>query len=654
MKKKRFSRIISLLICLSVIFTFTGGLRINAADEIWTEAPTQWRHASHVLYETRDGHLCNWGVRGETALFLSKMATDFYPELEQGCYPGDGLEGGTGESNAADSELYAVLRDLLNQKQAAETSAEDTKELLRYTDCMLNACDSMSSFYSSIKLDPAGNGWELEHIWPAAAQETGLYGDIMALRPVRTGESAARTGKPYGVGDAFYDPGEDVRGDVARILLYCWTRWDIAATMWGPEGVIESADVLLDWMQEDPVDLWEMGRNDAVEAITGVRNCYVDFPHLAWQLFGKDCPEIPTPRNHGESWPPATVHVFEYSAFPDDPDHGTVEMNGLAAIPKPAEGYYASGFDVIQGTMLVPGETDPSDLVWWDHGRLLCIVGEEVHCEVMIHFTPVGETDPCPTGHSLDREHPVSKKDATCTAAGEEVLICGRCGKTCVIPINQLEHEMDEGTVTREPTIEQEGLRTYRCRVCGEVVLEEPVAFMFDDVDYEEYRFYTDAVYLAVGLGITKGTDATHFSPDNKCSRAEIVTFLWREAGMPEPESRSTSFTDVKPGSFYCDSVAWAVENGITKGMDAKHFDPDAPCTRAQIVTFLWRAAGEGKPSAACDFKDVPQNTYYATAVSWAVENDITYGTSDTAFSPKKTCTRAEAVTFIARKRWNS
>ena len=655
MKKLRFAKVCSCLICLSLLLSLFGWPGVHAADEIWTEEPTRWLDESHVFYQTADGHLCNWGVRGETARFLSSMAKDYYTDLDQGCYPGDGCEGGSGQNDAADSELYAYLRVLLKEKQDKTPAAEEAKASLRYTDCMVSDCDAVSSFFSGVKLAASEDGWQPECIWPEDKADAGLRGDLMAFRSVRTGEAADRGAKPYGMGEGCFDPGADVRGDVARILLYCYTRWDSAEKMFGSDGVIESADVLLDWMAEDPVDLWEMGRNDAVEAITGVRNCYVDFPHLAWRLFGKDCPDIPTPRNRGYGWPPDTIYAVEYTAAPDDPAHGTVEVNGLAATVQSAEGYYASGYDVIEGRTLAPvGTYDPSDLVWWDHGRLLCTFGEDVRCDVRIHFTPIGETDPCPTGHSLDKEHPVSVREATCAQAGEEILTCTRCGKNCAIPLSKLEHEPDGGTVTREPTVDQAGVRTYVCKICGETVWEEPILFTFDDVTYENVRYYTDAVYLAVQMGITKGTDATHFTPNGTCTRGEIVTFLWREAGKPEPERRETPFTDVKSGAYYAKAVAWAVEHGITKGMDATHFDPGGPCTRAQIVTFLWRSVGAPKPAAAGAFTDVAKNAYYANAVSWAVEKDITNGTTDTTFTPDKTCTRAEAVTFIARKIWNN
>ena len=170
-------------------------------------------------------------------------------------------------------------------------------------------------------------------------------------------------------------------------------------------------------------------------------------------------------------------------------------------------------------------------------------------------------------------------------------------------------------------------------------------AFSFDDVNPGDY-FY-DAVLWAVDKGITVGTSATTFSPNEPCTRGQIVTFLWRAAGSPEPKSVA-SFSDVAANAYYAKAVAWAVENGITSGTGDGKFSPDATCTRAQAVTFLSRAL-KGTATAGNTFSDVAANSYYAEAVAWAVANDITKGTSTTTFSPDDDCTRGQIVTFLFR-----
>ena len=168
-------------------------------------------------------------------------------------------------------------------------------------------------------------------------------------------------------------------------------------------------------------------------------------------------------------------------------------------------------------------------------------------------------------------------------------------------------------------------------------------------VDVSGGSYYEDAVLWAVREGITSGTTATTFSPGASCTRAQMVTFLWRAAGSPKA-SGSNPFRDVSADTYYYDAVLWAVENGITSGISADAFAPDAMVTRAQTVTFLYRAAGSPAAASGSSFSDVRGDAYYADAVSWAVEKGITSGTAAAAFSPDADCTRAQIVTFLYRQ----
>ena len=167
----------------------------------------------------------------------------------------------------------------------------------------------------------------------------------------------------------------------------------------------------------------------------------------------------------------------------------------------------------------------------------------------------------------------------------------------------------------------------------------------FADVPTDAY--YYEAVKWAAKKGITGGIGNGLFGPNQPCTRAQIVTFLWRAAGSPEPKSMS-SFSDVSADSYYAKAVAWAVENGITTGTGDGKFSPDATCTRAQSVTFLFRAIGKLVDSKA-EFSDVLTDSYYANAVAWAVENGVTNGIGDGLFGPDNSCTRAQIVTFLYR-----
>ena len=171
----------------------------------------------------------------------------------------------------------------------------------------------------------------------------------------------------------------------------------------------------------------------------------------------------------------------------------------------------------------------------------------------------------------------------------------------------------------------------------------------FNDVKSGDY--FHDAVNWAVEKGITTGTSAMTFSPNASCTRAQIVTFLWRASGSPEPKTASNPFTDVAANAYYRKAVLWAVENSITTGTSATTFSPDAPCTRAQGVTFLWRANGSKAASAAASFTDVASDAYYAPAVAWAAEQNVTGGVGNGLFSPDTTCTRAQIVSMLYRLR---
>ena len=174
---------------------------------------------------------------------------------------------------------------------------------------------------------------------------------------------------------------------------------------------------------------------------------------------------------------------------------------------------------------------------------------------------------------------------------------------------------------------------------------EKSAADYFADVPANSY--YADAVLWAAKNGITGGIGNGLFGPNQPCTRAQIVTFLWRAAGSPEPKAMS-SFADVSTDAYYAKAVAWAVENGITTGTGDGKFSPDATCTRAQSVTFLFRAIGKLVDSKA-EFSDVLTDSYYANAVAWAVENGVTNGIGDGLFGPDNSCTRAQIVTFLFR-----
>ena len=184
----------------------------------------------------------------------------------------------------------------------------------------------------------------------------------------------------------------------------------------------------------------------------------------------------------------------------------------------------------------------------------------------------------------------------------------------------------------------------------GDVEIKAVFALKHPFTDVPDGAYYEDAVIWAVDNGVTNGTSATTFEPNNTCTRAQIVAFLWRAAGRPAPKSTEMPFTDVKKGCYYYNAVQWAVENGITKGTTATTFSPNETCNRAQAVTLLWRSQGSPEVKGECPFTDVPENRFFSDAVLWAAQEGVTFGTTKTTFEPNKSCTRAQIVTLLWRE----
>lgn len=286
------------VVMLLVIMCFTN---VSAAGTGYTKA-------SDVVYKYSGKYIYNWGARDEVCVFLSTKAQDFYTgnntfdKLSQN-------KGGTSQSNAPSSALYSKLQSFMKGKHTYTNSYKENNTLLKYTDCIQNNTSQISSFYSGEMFSnvwDSGTTWNKEHTWPNSKGDLAGNGenDVMMIRPTLSSENGGRSNKAYGTGSGYYNPNSesggkhDLRGDVSRIILYQYVRWGCINTgskhnpngIFGTAGVIESLTVLLEWMQEDPVDTWEMGRNDSVQAITGTRNVFVDYPEFAWLLFGRNVP----------------------------------------------------------------------------------------------------------------------------------------------------------------------------------------------------------------------------------------------------------------------------------------------------------------------------------------------------------------------------
>lgn len=264
--------------------------------------------------------------------------------------------------------------------------------------------------------------------------------------------------------------------------------------------------------------------------------------------------------------------------------------------------------------------------------------------------------------YSCSQCHPEHIKGDFCYTATEHphnnYYVCTVCGKEFTdgssTPDNNClqchwSHIWDAGEITVKPTIHEPGEMTYTCSICGEKRIETlPIkSTSFEDVKSD--AFYADAVEWAVDSNITSGISETKFGPNNPCTRGQIVTFLWRAAGSPQPKTVSCRFVDIKPGDYFYKAVLWAVENKITSGTDETHFSPNTHCTRAQAITFIWRSEGKPEAERKAPFSDVSPKSYYANAVNWGVEYGVTSGVGNNKFGSNDACTRGQIVTFIYR-----
>ena len=304
----RILRKISLLLAVSVISAISV-LPIKTAEAVRhvTTPGTGYTKAEDVVYKTFESgdYIANWGSRGENATFLSKYAKTFYT----GSYTYDALV------DSSSSSLYSSLHSLMSSKHTHRTTYDETKDQYKYTDCEKNNTSYVYSFYSGERLSGSwGGSWNREHTWPRSkcvdTSKKNDSADIMMLRPTLEKENSARgnyayggstTSGEHGKSGSYYYPGDSVKGDCARIVLYAYVRWE-NKNLFGSNNVMQDLDTLLEWMEDDPVDTWEMGRNDAVQAITGTRNVFVDYPEYAWLLFGEDVPDdLVTPSGNAEN-----------------------------------------------------------------------------------------------------------------------------------------------------------------------------------------------------------------------------------------------------------------------------------------------------------------------------------------------------------------
>lgn len=343
--KNMSKRVFAGILVAALILSLAAGLFVGVSA-----APINYVTGNPTPYSSSDDAyknvIANWGKRGELATYLSDNAIDFYS-------PGNTYDDlkvlpDTKANTEYNDGLYDALQDLMASNHSKQTRYGDTRVLYAYTDCQNSDVTDLTCFYSGASLNAnwdEGKTWNREHTWPKSKTPEGKNvsnstrgerGDIIMLRPASKSINSSRNNKAYGstTTTQYYYPNKesngtvDVRGDVARIMLYVYVRWGNTSYMWGADGVIESMDVLLQWLEEDPVDTWELGRNDSVESITGTRNVFVDYPELGFLLFNREIPNMQTPS--GEAALPRgdmngdgvaddadALYLLRFTLFPD-------------------------------------------------------------------------------------------------------------------------------------------------------------------------------------------------------------------------------------------------------------------------------------------------------------------------------------------------
>ncbi|MGM9562679.1 MAG: S-layer homology domain-containing protein, partial [Faecousia sp.] len=622
--------------------------------------------AEEVNYVTSGSYIYNWGTRGTTATFLTTYATDYYT----GSYSYDTLSALSGTTSTSASDIYnsalgQAIHSMLAAKQTYTTSYDATRDLFCYTDCEESNTSKISSYYSGNEVSStwdSGATWNREHTWP---NSKGLNGsdenDIMMLRPTSVSENSSRGNTAYGESSGYYDPNSvsssalNLHDDVARLMLQHMMRWGNTDNMFGSSGVMESRAVLLKWMEEDPVDTWEMGRNDAVQAITGVRNVFVDYPELGFLLLGAEVPSGYTTPS-GSATKTAAVSVSNVEASERSATRATETAN-----------YSGAAFiDGIGNTSSVEemNKYGPKNEVYLANGQAIVfyLVGDNAIQNLQIGAKAANGTAQITitalnsTGDKIVLDKALASatemyyefgSGINWTGGVSSAIVIQNTG-TGVLSITNLRYLTADGSLAfyvNSSAVAQ----TKLLMVTGSSVPETEPELPEDDVTPTEPVTPGDVPGTPTepSEGVVP-SESVKPSESTVPSEPEETTDPTEPA---EPEYKVEQFKDVSEEDWYYDGVKYAVDSGLMNGVAPDAFAPDDTLTRAMLVTILYRLAG--KPSVdektEIAFTDVDADGWYYDAVVWAVSNDITNGVSAELFAPDDAVTREQLVTFLWR-----
>lgn len=699
--------------------------------------------------------------RGTVCTTLSSQAKAYYT----GNYTYDvvsKLGGGTANcQTTVDSAMFKRLHTLMDSTLTNRVSYKSLTTHWPKT-------DNNILFYSDVQ----DGSYNREHVWPKSHgnfYQSGAGSDLHHLRPTNATVNSTRnhwtfgnvkehgithqtqqydkTGKTVLWYNAGYrgndclglvEVSDNVKGDVARILLYVYTTYGakgqndnlfMKSSKSGSgnnantgDKIIESLDTLLEWCETDPVDTWEMTRNDEVQNIQHNRNVFIDYPEYAWLLFGQSIPsDMTTPS--GEAKKSGTS--FKLTAVSDDESRGTVSVSGMTITAAPKTGCKVD--DANPYTVTPTGAATVTR-----NGNVFTVSGMKSDCTVKINFAQkqaatvvfhapsgtsfsgvsaagtvstyvgdsitlpsvtgkpngtdytfcgwataaVGETTTAPSLKTANSSYTVTgslinfyavfsltkdgktyynsepkpavtcahehtepqHKDATCTEGGYDRTVCKDCGM-----------ELSGTTIPATGHSFKEGV----CTVCGkpdpnDKPVNRPKYTDFADLPVESW--YREGVSYALDRGLMNGVGSREFDPDGNVTRAMFVTILYRAENAPSVEGKSNPFTDVQNGKWYTEAVIWASDRGIVKGTSETTYSPDAPITREQIATILFRYS-KSSPSdkSLSSFPDAGTVSSYArNGMCWAVAEGIING-KDGKLAPKENATRCQIAAILMR-----
>lgn len=699
--------------------------------------------------------------RGTVCTTLSAQAKAYYTDS----YTYDvvsKLGGGTANcQTTVDSAMFKRLHTLMDSTLTNRVSYGSLTTHWPKT-------DNNILFYSDVQ----DSSYNREHVWPKSHgnfYKSGAGSDLHHLRP--TNETINSTRNHWTFGNVkergitystqqydktgktvlWYNAGyrgndclglveisDNVKGDVARILLYVYTAYGakgqndnlfMKSSKSGSgnnantgDKIIESLDTLLEWCEMDPVDTWEMTRNDEVQNIQHNRNVFIDYPEYAWLLFGQSIPsDMTTPS--GEAKKSGTS--FKLTAVSDDESRGTVSVSGMTITAVPKTGnkvddanpytvtptgaatvtrngnvFTVSGmksdctvkinfaqkqaatvvFHAPSGTSFsgisaagmvstyvgdsitlpsVTGKPNGTDYTFrgWATAAVsetttapslraasssYTVTGSLINFYAVFSLTKDGKTyynsEPKPEVTCAHEHTELQHKDATCTEGGYDRTVCKDCGM-----------ELSGSTTPATGHSFKEGV----CTVCGKPdpnykPVNRPKYTDFADLPVESW--YREGVSYALDRGLMNGVGSREFDPDGNVTRAMFVTILYRAENAPSVEGKSNPFTDVQNGKWYTEAVIWASDRGIVKGTSETTYSPDAPITREQIATILFRYS-KSSPSdkSLSSFPDAGTVSSYAqNGMCWAVAEGIING-KDGKLAPKENATRCQIAAILMR-----